>query len=99
MNLLFEHLREISALESEVFDTFTSRQRTPSGHVFLGGCAYKTEDELRLIEIAAARQYWFAFEHLAENTSEMIRTLNVRETSGETHPTPHMSMAVVYRRN
>lgn len=77
-DLLFENFCKISAFKPEIFDPFTPRQRTPSRHVLFGRGAYKTEDELCLVEVAAARQDRFAFEHFAKDTSGLVRLVNLK---------------------
>lgn len=48
----------------------TSWERAPSGHVLLGGRANQGEDELSLVQITAAAEDRFAFEHFTKDTAK-----------------------------
>lgn len=70
---LFEYLWEVAQFIAEALHAVASWKGAPSRHVLLSGSPHQGEDELSLIEIAAAGENWLAFEHLAKNAPIKIR--------------------------
>lgn len=77
---LFEYLGEVTRFMAKALHAVTSWKRTPSGHVLLGRSSHQGEDELGLVQIAAAGENRFSLEHLTENASATIRNERGRIT-------------------
>jgi hypothetical protein len=90
-------LSKVARSRVESLYTLATWQIMPSRHVLIIRRAYHIKDNLYLIKITLPSKDWRPLEHLAKDTSDQIST-GPPSILHDTHPTPHISIAVVYRR-